>query len=250
MKCSLLRLLAGLALGGAMTSTAAAPKPERVLAGSVRVVGVVNEVDPSVTHTHIGKTIFGTFKHDLDNDWDIPGFIDRGLTEQLAAHGIVAKKVELTSDERKYFIGQRCNTWTGRFRPTCAAPIQAMLQQRNVDALMIIRTYGAQEGGFSEKGYVEGYGLFTVGFKDPKDATVHAYIGMPVYAGNPVRRLDTAFCPKTEIIHHTFSKPVEQATLADLAWIRPRLEALLQDGIGNSLKASGLIPGEPTPCIH
>ena len=249
MKSNVCRLISTSLLIAAVASATAAEKFPRVQPGWVRAVAIVNEMDPEVTHAHVGKTIFGTFEHKFENDWNIPDFVNSTLSRKLGEHGIASRTVELTAAERDLFFGGRClSKWSGKFRPECAAPIKTMLDKLKVDAIAVIQPASGSAEGFSEQAVVWNYGVYTAGLGDSKDATIYDYDTLRIYGSDPPTMLDSRSCSTGEQTEHDFGKPIGQATLSDIDWIKPLLENLLEKKVDDRLKASGLIPGEPTTC--
>ena len=50
-------------------------------------IGILNVLEPQMTHVDVGSLRFNSFTNSYDVDWDIPGYINRMIENDLRARG-------------------------------------------------------------------------------------------------------------------------------------------------------------------
>ncbi len=57
-------------------------------------IGIINFVKPTMTHYHIGTTVFNNFTKEIDVNWNIPSFINDEIKQQATELGYHAVIIE------------------------------------------------------------------------------------------------------------------------------------------------------------
>lgn len=205
-------------------------------------VGVVSLLQPEITNFHLGFTAFTNFNKRLPNDWNLDqsaltfvksslkgaGYevVDVRLTEQMAS-GIV--KEEDWSDQNYSGLDKE---WAVNYRD--------LIAENHLDALVVLREKILYMG--DGRYTYHGFGVFSAHV-----AELFASTTADVISGDPPHRsIDQ--CVTGKLFEKT-RVPVDVSDMqpADVPWMKPELEALIQQKLAFDLGTSGLIKASQ-PC--
>ncbi|UXI68324.1 hypothetical protein [Tahibacter amnicola] len=210
-------------------------------------IGVANVMSPVAWHVHTGVTVFGAYKTELPNDWDIPGTATAAAMQSLGEAGYTVVPVTLPAD----FAAQLADgtafdrVWTGGPTKKTLKQVDALLQQHQLGALVVLRTF---EGSLSNpqmnwKG--SNYGLMTILGKDPRRGLLYANVDPMIFAPGPARQVTPDPCVAyPQIVLPDLPVELKAATTEHLAFIAEPLKALVDTKVRYALYRSMIVRQE------
>ncbi|MBE5317239.1 MAG: hypothetical protein H4O13_17740 [Xanthomonadales bacterium] len=183
-------------------------------------VGLVNLVQPQLTHSHVGVTMFGNeAKRAEPQQLRAPEYLAQRLGEALQARGVELVPVELPRELAEAEKSLIYMPWdTHRVREEYEPALRELMQSRGLDVLWVVESSAWQDPIGQSTVIVEGHGLYTR--RVLGDDLPHAYAFLWSYG----LQADTlAVVGAAGVREYT---PIE-ATELDAATI-PKVEAALQ----------------------
>jgi hypothetical protein len=183
-------------------------------------VGLVNLVQPQLTHSHVGVTMFGNEAKRVEpQQLRAPEYLAQKLGEALQARGVELVPVELPpelAEAGERFVSMRWSTYS--VREEYAAALRELMQSRGLDVLWVVESSAWQDPIGQSTVIVEGHGLYTR--RVLGDDLPHAYAFLWGYG---LQAESLAVVGAAGVREYA---PIEAAEL-DAATI-PRIEAALQ----------------------
>jgi hypothetical protein len=201
-------------------------------------VGVVSVVEPQLTNTHVGFTVFTSFNKRLVNDWGL----DRAALSDVTAllHQDGYEVVSVSIDDNLVRGIREENDWSdlnySGLDKNWSATYQKLMADNRLSALVILREeimHGGKDGRYD----YHGFGIFS-----GSRAELFVSVAADVISGDPPHR-SIASC----IAAPLFDKkrvPVEDfgdIKIDDILWAKPELESLLKKKLEFDLASSGLL---------
>lgn len=212
-------------------------------------VAVWFNLTPLVTNHHVGVTAFGNSEKLLENDWSLDARLREDLLAALDAAGVEYVVVDAA---KRYadILGPKCfGGWSAKMKADCGARFDALLAEYGATHLLDVSS-GA--GAFRAVGPnpAFGFGLYTRGTQTPNIAIPYAFVYFVLYDGKTRKMAESAnphHCGVGKSVNHSpWSKDVEDHTIDDLAWLRPKLESLIRVNVDNAMSRLKL-SSKPAP---
>ncbi|MCU0561545.1 MAG: hypothetical protein MUD16_15300 [Desulfobacterales bacterium] len=242
----------------------AGSQPVRLQLASGARIGILNVLEPQLTHMHVGALRFDGFTTLHEVDWDIPGYMNRAIENKLKARGS-AILVPLAAGAPEAW---RQSTASGIIRAAnwrIPGDLRTYLEKASLDyrldAIVSVSSYNSslqrQEGCFSigkTDLATQGYGLFTwtrvlSGFSSrvpfgQNTAAPYANIMVAVFQTQPVALAAFGLAPCSQSSLPEFSWWGDTRTLspAALQQLRPYVEELGAAAAQAGLTSAGLLP--------
>lgn len=153
-----LLVLSALALAACATTS---PVPKGPVVANR--VGLVNLVQPQLTHSHVGVTIFGNEAKRVEpQQLRAPEYLARKLDEALQARGVELVPVELPAGLVEAKNGLVSMGWNAyRVREEYAAALRELMQSRGLDVLWVVESMALQDPIGRSTVIIDGHGLYT-----------------------------------------------------------------------------------------
>lgn len=216
----------------------------------VHTVGWFADIDERIHNVHTGITIFGNEELVIENDWQLVSHLERSLASKLEAAGYRFKRIQLEPEQAALFKGQCFSDWDGSYKlEACGAPIAAVLREHGVDVLITSVGYTVNDPFTQGPAQLPHLGFFSRGTNRPAMLLPYAHVSMSIFAGDPAEPRETGACTAGRPRDPSpWTKQVDELELADIAWLRPELESLLDQSAQQALTSSGLLPGGAAGC--
>jgi hypothetical protein len=239
----------------------AARQPVQVQLPPGARIGILNLVEPRMTHIEMGALRFDSFTNTYPVDWDLPGHLDRLIETELNRKGrytVVPLGADASAGWKESMstsIQSTVNTWLSgdlkRFLRHAAA-------EHRLDLIVTVSSYqtGMQPPDSCFKVYksdlaTRGYGLFTRASIVPQNQWLpvggdkaHAYADIltAVFQTQPVGLAAYAFAPCSDRPLESFPWPADINSLDPTQFdaVRPAVEALADSSVRDALNKAGL----------
>ena len=243
----------------------AGSSPVRLEMPSGARIGILNLLEPQMTHVHVGSLRIDSFTNVYPVEWNLPAYLNRTIANELRAHGSYAliplavnaeagRKQSISKD-----IASTVNAWMpGGLR----AYLQQVVEENGLDAVISVSSYdsGLWEGdvcfkiGKNDVISTQGYGLFTraralsglsgllpVG---QNQAAPYANIVVAVFRARPVALADygQAPCSKDMLPDFPWNSGLQVLNPAVIQKVRPYVERLGAEAVRAGLEKAGIVP--------
>lgn len=227
-------------------------------------IGILNVLEPQMTHVDIGLLRFDSTTNVYQVDWDFPGFIDRLIEKDLHGRGSHAV-IPLAVDAPAGWKQPMSNSILSAVNAWMPAELKSYLiqagEKERLDAIVSVSSYDS--GNWEEESCFEiarnpvatkGYGLFTR-TKLPSGLSDRLPIGDDVAA--PYANIIVAvFLPRPPALVAFGHAACSKTTLPNLQWtgghrslspeairqLRPHIEKLGAGAVQSALGNAGLLP--------
>jgi hypothetical protein len=259
------RLQMALALIVVSALGCAGPQPVRLQLPPGARIGILNLLEPQMTHVDVGSLRFDSFTRVYNVDWDIPGYINRTIENDLRARGsytFIPLAVDATADWKQSMsngIASAVNSWMpGDLKDF----LEKTATENRLDVIVSASSYDSgtrQQAACFEIGKgaavaTKGYGLFTrtkilsglsgvlpVG---QNQATPYANIIVAVFQPRPVNlaAFAEAPCSKASLQDFPWGSDLQFLGPAVIQQVRSHVERLSTEAALSGLRNAGLIP--------
>ena len=229
-------------------------------------IGILNKMDASITHQHIGALRFDSFTKSYSVTWNIPHYIDDRLTQTLAKdprYSLVLLKPASSAKNGQNLKQSKPYTQAlvspGQFmaideldphalsrklKPDAARSLTALADKHNLDVIIIIQSYKA-ESSFklgNTPVVVQGYGLLTSSTFQ-KHAFAYANISIAVFATRPITYIGSGRTESKVTPLDGFSRQNDMKNLppSELDKLRTPIEKKADKAVKKALKNANLI---------
>jgi hypothetical protein len=181
-------------------------------------IGILNVLEPQMTHVDVGSLRFNSFTHSYDVDWDIPGYIQRTIENDLRARGhntFNPLAVDAPEDRKQSMSAEiisAVNAWMPR---DLKAFLEQSAQENRLDAIITVSSYSS--GMWQENAC----------FK----------IGKSEVATN-----GRAPCSKVSLADFPWGSGLQFLSPAVIQQVRPYVEQLGAEAARTGLRSAGLLP--------
>ena len=256
LRAALMVMIAG-ALG-----CASAPVSLKLPQGSR--IGVLNVLEPEITHIHIGSLRFDGFTNSIDLGWDIPGFIGRQIEADLRSKGsytLIPLAADAAADWKQAMARAILRSVNWRMAGELRDFIEAAAAAKQLDAVITVSSFNSNErpheGCFSigdTEVITRGYGLFTwqrllsrLSERMPfgrNIASPFANIIVAVYQAKPAALAGFGESPCSNVTLQGFPWEGDIRSLSPevAGQLKPAVEALGADAAHTALQNAGLRP--------
>ena len=235
-------------------SCATDPGPAPTFHAGTRV-GILNSVEPYLTHRHITVRRINSFTRQIEVDWNIPGYLDAQLTEAIKKDGRFVV-VPLISPEilhrQKQLSGPINSAATRRRIPQAVVDFIADTAKANdLDVIILVQTFEGESPWRMQDNPIvlQGYGLFSrrtlLGTVSIRSHWAHPYaqIMVAVFQTRPVARIGSGRPRLTRGHMDNFNWPADIKSIpqTELDKLRPRIEEYADQAVTNALREANLI---------
>ena len=242
----------------------AASQPVRLQLPPQARIGILNALEPQMTHTAVGSLRLNSFTRVHSVDWDIPNHINRAIENGLRGQGgqsFVSLSVNGPSGWSQSMPGDVLSAVNGWMPRRLKAALEGIAEENRLDAIVTVSSYDSAAWPDAacfrigkEAVAMRGYGLFTrdrvlsglsglvpVG-RDA--ATPYANILVAVFQARPAALAGYGRAPCSEASLTDFPGVNEQRMLdpAVIRQVKPHVERLAVEAAQSALRASGLLP--------
>lgn len=256
LRAALMVMMAG-ALG-----CASAPVSLKLPQGSR--IGVLNVLEPEITHIHIGSLRFDGFTNSIDLGWDIPGFIGRQIEADLRSQGsytLIPLAADAAADWKQAMARAILRSVNWRMAGELRDFIEAAAAAKQLDAVITVSSFNSNdrphEGCFSigdTEVVTRGYGLFTwqrllsrLSERMPfgqNIASPFANIIVAVFQAKPAALAGFGESPCSNVTLQGFpwEGDIRRLSPEVAEQLKPLVEAMGADAARTALRNAGLLP--------
>jgi hypothetical protein len=227
-------------------------------------IGILNVLEPQMTHVDVGTFRVDSFSNVYDVDWDIPGYMSRTIETDLRARGTYAfipLALNSSGDWRRSTAGNILSAVNAWMPGDLKAFLEQSAQENRLDAVITVSSYSSgmwQENACFKIGQgvvdTKGYGLFTrtrafsglsgllpVG---RNQANAYANIIVAVFQPRPasLAAYAAAPCSKPELPNFPWGSDLQFLSPAVIQQVRPYVEQLGAEAARTGLRSAGLLP--------
>jgi len=134
-------------------------------------IGILNVLEPQMTHVDVGSLRFNSFTHSYDVDWDIPGYINRTIENDLRARGqntFIPLAVDAPADWKQSMSAGIISAVSAWFPRDLRAFLKQAAEENRLDVIVSVSSFDTgrwpQDDCFKigkSEVATNGYGLFT-----------------------------------------------------------------------------------------
>lgn len=232
-------------------------QPKRTFQAGTRV-GIVNGLEPYMTHEHVTILRVDSFSKKYDVDWNIPAYLEAKLMDELkndTRYVVIPvnspqarSRLNQLSDQFNYVVTQK------RVSSDLARFVENVANTHNLDVVIIVKSYkGESPWKISKQPVVlQGYGLFTrktlIGEIGIKNSWVHAYahIVVAVFGTRPVALVGSGFpkLKKSNMKDSNLPVNIKNIPRTKLDKLRPRMQEYADQAVKNALHSANLVSTE------
>lgn len=227
-------------------------------------IGILNVLEPQMTHIHVGALRFDGFTTSHEVDWDIPGYMNRVIENNLKARGSITM-VPLAADASAAWRQATANDLIRAVNWRIPGDLRTFLEkaalENRLDAIVSVSSYNSslqrQESCFSigkTAVATQGYGLFTwtrvvSGFSSrvpfgQNTAAPYANIMVSVFQTQPeaLAAFGLAPCSQSSLPQFPWWGDTRALSPTVFEQIRPYVEELGEEAAQVGLRNAGLLP--------
>jgi len=235
-------------------SCATEPIPKPIYAEGTRV-GIVNSLEPYLTHQHITIERINSFTKQIQVDWNIAAYVDALLADSLKRDGrfvvvpINSPQIQAQLDQLSDQIDTAATR--GIFSKDLDDFIENTASSRDIDVIIMIKSFKGESPWKIGKNpfWIQGYGLLTrttvlgaVGFEKN---WVHPYaeIRVAVFKTRPVARLGSGQPKLKKGSMEGFKWPanIKNVSQAELETLRPIIEQYARQAVKDALQDAHMV---------
>ena len=232
-------------------------QPKRTFQAGTRV-GIVNSLEPYMTHEHVTILRVDSFSKKYDVDWNIPAYLEAKLKDELkndTRYVVIPvnspqtrSRLNQLSDQFNFVVTQ------GRVSSALVKFVENVANEHDLDAVIIVKSYKS-ESPWKLSGQpiaLQGYGLFTrrtvIGEIGIKSAWIHAYaqIVVAVFGTRPVALIGsgTPKLKKSNMKDFNLPANIKNIPRTKLDKLRPRMQKYADQAAKNALHSANLVSTE------
>jgi hypothetical protein len=242
----------------------AGSQPVRLQLSPEARIGILNLLEPQMTHVDVGSLRFDSFTKNYNVDWNIPGYLTRTIESDLRARGsytFVPVAGNAPEDWKQSMSNSILNAVTGWMADDLKAFMNQTAEENRLDLIISVSSYDSgrwpQAACFKiakDPVATKGYGIYTrskvlSGLSQlfspfQNTATPYANIVVSIFQARPVTLASYA------------QAPCSQSSLPDFPWksdlrflspevirqVRPHVERLSAEAARTALANAGLLP--------
>jgi hypothetical protein len=227
-------------------------------------IGILNVLEPQMTHVDVGTLRFDSFTNVYNVDWDIPGYLNRTIENDLKARGnytFIPLAVNADAGWKQSIsngIVSSVNAW---MPGDLKAFLKQTAEENRLDVIISVSSYDSdtwqQDACFKiaqTPVVTKGYGLFT---RTRPLSELSSLLPVAQNAATPYANIIVAvFQPRPATLAAYGQAPCSKAMLTDFPWksdlqflsptviqqVRPYVERLSAEAARTGLTNAGLLP--------
>jgi len=227
-------------------------------------IGILNVLEPQMTHVDVGSLRFDSFTKIYNVDWNIPGYISRAIENDVKARGsytfipIAANAPADWKQSKAADILSAVNAWLPGDLKTF---LKQAAEENRLDVIIAVISYDSgawqQDACFeiaSNAAVTKGYGLFTrtrvlSAFSNllpvgQNTATPYANIIVAIFQPQPVALATYGWapCSKSPLPDFPWGDDIRFLSPTVIQQLRPHVERLAAEAARTALANAGLLP--------
>ena len=227
-------------------------------------IGILNVLEPQMTHVDVGSLRFDSFTKVYNVDWNLPDYINRAIENDLKARGnytFIPIAVNAPADWKQSTatgILSAVNAW---MPDDLKGFLQQATEENRLDVIISVSSYDTstwqQDACFdiAENAVItKGYGLFTrikalSGLSNllpvgQNTATPYANIIVAIFQPQPVTLATYGWapCSKSPLPDFPWAGDIQFLTPTVIQQLRPHVERLSAEAARTALANAGLLP--------
>ena len=237
-----------------LSGCASDPGPKPTFDQGTRV-GIVNSVEPFLTHRHITVRRINSFTKEIEVAWDIPGYLDTKLTQALKKDSrfvvVPLTSPEILSRQKKLSESMTFAATRTRISQDVTDFIESTAKAHDLDVVIVVQTFNGESPWSISDDVIrlQGYGMFTrrtmLGTVSIRSHWAHPYaqIMVAVFTAQPVTRIGAGFPRLTRGRMDNFNWPadIKNVPRAELDKLRPRIEQYADQAVNNALRDARMV---------
>jgi hypothetical protein len=251
------RVIFSLAAAFLFFSCTTGQQPKPTFQAGTRV-GIVNGLEPYMTHEHVTILRVNSFSKKYDVDWNIPAYLEAKLTDELKSDtryvvipinsSRTLAQLNQLSNQINFVVTQR------RVSSDLAKFVENVADEHDLDVVIIVKSYrGNSPWKIANTPIVlQGYGLFTrrtvLGEVRVKSSWVHAYaqIVVAVFGARPVALIGsgTPKLKKTNVKDFNVPANIKNIPRTELNKLRPMIQNYADQSVKKALQDVNLVSTE------
>ena len=235
-------------------SCATDPGPKPIFQDDTRV-GILNSLEPYLTHRHITIDRINSFTRQIKVDWDLPAYVETQLMNSLKKDKRFAF-VSIRSpqiQERQKRLTDQINAAATRRRVSqdLVDFIEDLAKTHDLDVIIMVQSFRGESPWRIHDDIIvlEGYGLFTrrtlLGAVGIRNSWAHPYaqIRLVVFQTRPVLRIGTGLprLTRARMGNFNWSVDINNIPQTELDKIRPRIQTYAEQAVTNALQDAHMV---------
>jgi hypothetical protein len=242
----------------------AGSQPVRLQVPPEARIGILNLLEPQMTHVDVGALRFDSFTKDYNVDWNMPGYLTRTIESDLRAHGsytFIPVAGNGPQDWKQSLSNSILNAVTGWMGDDLKAFINQTAEENRLDLIISVSSYDSgrwpQAACFKiakDPVATKGYGIYTrtkalsglSQFFSPfqNTATPYANIVVAIFQTRPAALASYAQapCSKSSLSDFPWQSDLRFLSPEVIRQVRPHVERLSAEAARTALANVGLQP--------
>jgi hypothetical protein len=227
-------------------------------------IGILNLLEPQMTHVDVGSLRFDSFTKDYQVDWNIPGYLTRTIESDLRARGsytFIPVAGNASDDWKQSMSNSIFNALTGGMPDDLKAFLNQTSEEERMDLIISVSSYDSgrwQQAACFDIGKnpvaMKGYGLYTrtralSGLSQlfsPVQNTAIPYgnIVVAIFQTRPVTLANYAQapCSRSSLPDFPWKSDLRFLSPEVIQQVRPHVERLSAEAARTALANAGLLP--------
>jgi hypothetical protein len=227
-------------------------------------IGILNVLEPHMTHVNVGSLRFNSFTNSYDVDWDIPGYIQRTIENDLRARGhntFIPLAADALEDWKQSMSAGIISAVSGWFPRGLRAFLERAAEENRLEVIVSVSSFNTaswpQDDCFNigkSEAATKGYGLFTrtsalSGLSNrlpvgQNTAAPFANIIVAVFQTQPVAlaAYGRSPCSNVSLPDFPWASDLRFLSPAVIHQVRPYAERLGAEAAQTGLRNAGLLP--------
>ena len=242
----------------------ASSQPVRLQLPPEARIGILNLLAPQMTHVDFGSLRFNSYTKVYNVDWDIPGYLNRTIENDLKAGGnytFVPVAVNAPEDWKQSMSQKILYAVTEWMHDDLKAFLNQTAEENRLDLIISVSSYDSDrwpQVSCFEIGknpvVTKGYGLYTRSrvlsglsrlFSPLQNtATPYANIVVAIFQAQPVNLASYAQapCSQSSLENFPWNSDLQFLSPAVIQQVKPYIEQLSAEAARNALAKAGLLP--------
>jgi len=227
-------------------------------------IGILNLLEPQMTHVDLGSLRFDSYTKDYNVDWNIPGYLTRTIESDLTAGGsytFIPVGGNAPEDWKQSMSNSILSAVTGWMRDDLKAFMSQTAEGNRLDLIISVSSYDSDrwpQAACFEIGknpvVTKGYGIYTrtrvlSGISKlfspfQNTATPYANIVVAIFQTRPVTLASYAHapCSQSSLQDFPWSSDLQFLRPDVIRQVRPHVEQLSAEAARTALANAGLLP--------
>jgi len=227
-------------------------------------IGILNLLEPQMTHVDFGSLRFNSFTNGYNVDWNIPGYLNRTIEKDLRAGGkftFIPIAVNPSEDWKQSMSKNILYAVTQWVQDDLKAFLNQIAEEERLNLIVSVSSYDSgrwpQVACFKigkNPVVTKGYGLYTrtrvlSGLSQrlsplPNTATPYANIVVAIFQTRPVTLASYAQapCSQSSMADFPWSSDLQSLSPEVIQKVKPHVEQLSAEAAHSALANAGLLP--------